>query len=104
MKVIKKILSVFINKYVIAVVVFLSWIGIFDKNNLIFQYKLKSELNQLQKDKKYYSDEIRKSKEEIEGLTKNNKILEKFAREKYLMKKENEEIFVIVKQKKDSVK
>ena len=51
-----------------------------------------------------YSDEISKSKKEIYELSTNNKTLEKFAREKYFMKKDNEDIFVIVPLKLDTSK
>jgi cell division protein FtsB len=68
----------------------------FDQNNWISQWQYKNELEKLQKEKEYYTSQIEKTKKELEELTTNPKSLEKFAREKYLMKKENEEIFLFV--------
>ena len=56
----------------------------------------KSKLHALELDKKYYLDEIKKNHTDMVELMTNPKNLEKFAREKYLMKKENEDIFVLV--------
>ena len=61
------------------------------------QYELKQKLKQLRTEQKYYHDEIEKSKYDMNELKTNPANLEKFAREKYLMKKDNEEIFVIIK-------
>ena len=100
----KKIITIIFNKYIIATIVILLWVIFFDKYNLIFRHQLKSQLKELKKDKKYYTDEIKKNKEAIFELTTDSKTLEKFAREKYLMKKDNEDIFVIVPLKPDSSK
>lgn len=61
------------------------------------QYELRQKLHQLRAERNYYQDEIGKSKNDMNELRTNPANLEKFAREKYLMKKDNEEIFVIVK-------
>ena len=63
---------------------------------------MRAELKKLKTQKKFYVDEIKKDKEKLRELRTNPKTLEKFAREKYLMKKENEEIFVIVEEKKSN--
>lgn len=73
----------------------------FDKDDVLSQHQLRKKLHQLQEEKNYYQEEITKSSGEINELKTNPANLEKFAREKYLMKKDNEEIFVIVK---DSIK
>jgi cell division protein DivIC len=57
-------------------------------------------LQKLEEEKKFFIEEIKKDNEELNDLKTNPKTLEKFAREKYLMKKDNEEIFVIVEEKK----
>ena len=89
--------SFFINKYFISLLIVTVWVCFFDKDDVLSQHQLRKKLHQLQEEKKYYSDEIVKSSEEINELKTNPANLEKFAREKYLMKKDNEEIFVIVK-------
>jgi cell division protein FtsB len=84
------------NKYAITIILFITWISFFDRNDLMSQYKLRSELNQLRQDKVYFETEIRKNNESMKELQTNPDNLEKFAREKYLMKRENEDIFVFV--------
>ena len=87
------------NKYVISFLILLSWLIFFDKNDIISQINLSNKLNQLNEEKQYYLTEIQKTKADMKELMTNPKNLEKFAREKYLMKKENEDIFVIVEKK-----
>lgn len=84
-----------INKYSIAALGFLTWLTIFDSNSLITQYKLSKTVNKLEAEKVDYEEKLQvaiKDKLELE----NNK--EKFAREKFLFHKENEEIIVIQNQ------
>ncbi|MBN2804172.1 MAG: septum formation initiator family protein [Deltaproteobacteria bacterium] len=83
------------NKYIIATVLFVVWIGIFDQNNLIDRYKLASRIRQLKHQKEHYQVEIDQNKRKMEELQSSTKNLEKFAREEYLMKKKNEVIFVV---------
>ena len=96
----KKIPSVFKNKFTITVVVFVVWLLFFDRNDIISQYKMRAELEKLEEEKEFFIEEIKKDNENLKDLITNPKTLEKFAREKYLMKKDNEEIFVIVEEEK----
>ena len=84
------------NKFVLVTVVLLVWVAFFDSNNWIKQAKLKSEIQDLEEQKKYYLDEIQKDSIALFDLTNNQETQEKFAREKYLMKKENEDVIVII--------
>lgn len=93
----KIILPIISNKYFIAVLALSIWVTFFDKDNLFSQYELTQKLKQLKTEEKYYQSEIEKNKNDMNKLRTNPANLEKFAREKYLMKKDNEEIFVIVK-------
>ena len=86
------------NKYLITTLVFLGWILFFDKNNLVSQFEERQKLFELKKEKRYYQDEIRSTREQLDELMTDNVSLEKFAREKYLMKKENEDLFLVVHQ------
>ena len=95
-KAMKKILK---NKYLLTLVVFLLWMLFFDKNNFLEQYQLHADLMKLKQEQKYYLDQIESAKREREELFSNMASLEKFAREKYLMKKDNEDVFVIVEDK-----
>lgn len=94
----KKILSVLLNRYLIITTIFLVWILFFDRNNFFSQIKLANELKEVRQQKKYYQKEIRKSQIETLELLTNSKNLEKFGREKYLMKRDSEDIFVIVRE------
>ena len=84
------------NKYVIASIALLAWLIFFDGNDFFTQYSYRQKLNELEKEKEYYMVEIEKNRQELQSLVSSKKNLEKFAREKYLMKKDNEDIFVIL--------
>lgn len=96
-KVWQKIAPYLLNKYSISFLAIIIWILFFDKDDLFSQYSLRQKLHQLRFEEKYYKEEIIKCKEDIDELKNNPKKLEKFAREKYLMKKDNEEIYIIVR-------
>jgi cell division protein DivIC len=86
------------NKYSITFFIFFIWLLFFDENNLLTQYELQREIYLLNEDKNYYQEEIKKLEESLNELMTNEEKLEKFAREKYLMKKPNEDIFIIVEE------
>jgi cell division protein DivIC len=86
------------------VVVFLSWIMFFDKNDLISQYEDRQALYELQKEKHYYQEEIISTRRKLDELLSDSKSLEKFAREQYHMKKPNEEIWLVIDNTPKSVK
>ncbi|MBN1144459.1 MAG: septum formation inhibitor [Bacteroidales bacterium] len=84
------------NKYVLTALVFLFWLLLFDQNNLAERRKSNRKYNQLLEEKGYYLQKIDEDRKRINELKTNTENLEKFAREQYLMKKDNEDIFVIV--------
>ena len=75
---------------------FLAWLVFFDKYSLINQYEDRNILFGLKKEKRYYQEEIKNTRNELKELTTDNKTKEKFAREKYLMKKDNEDIWLVI--------
>ena len=85
------------NKFVLVTLALLIWVAFFDSNNWIKQARLQSEIDDLEEQKEYYIKEIEKDSIALFDLTNNTETQEKFAREKYLMKKENEDIIVIIK-------
>lgn len=87
-----------LNKYFIAGLIFLTWMIFFDQESFIDQIKLSSTLNNLENQKTYYQDEIENTREAINVLENDSAHLEKYAREKYYMKKDNEDIFVIIEE------
>ncbi|MCW3805032.1 FtsB family cell division protein [Plebeiibacterium marinum] len=93
-----KIPSYLKNKYILTLVVFGVWIGFFDQNNLWDRSKLSSRINQLEKQKQHYEVEIENNLRNRNEIEESAESLEKFAREQYLMKKKNEDIFVIVEE------
>ena len=97
-KIWKRILPFVKNKFILTLIIFITWLLFFDRNNLIDRAKELRHLKQLEKDKKYYIERIDKDSKRLEQLKTNSKNLEKFAREQYLMKKDDEEIFVIVEE------
>jgi cell division protein FtsB len=84
------------NKYLLSLVLITVWLVFFDKNDVFTQYELIQKCHKLNAEKEYYLREIENNKTELEELKENSKTLETFAREKYLMKKENEDLFVFV--------
>lgn len=90
----KNIRKWLINRYTVVLFLFIIWMLFFDENSFINHNDFNSELNKLKKQKNYYKEEIKTDKELIEKL-KNKEQLETFAREKYHMKKENENIYII---------
>lgn len=82
------------NKYVIIFLIFIVWMVFFDKNSLLNHLEFNDEINKLNSKKEYYKTQIKQDKGLINKL-ENKEELEKFAREEYNMKKENEEIYLI---------
>ena len=68
----------------------------FDANNIFYQFKLSQKLNELEEEKTYYNNEINKVDELKQELFSTDEKKEKFAREKYYMKKDNEDVFIVV--------
>ncbi len=90
------LLRILRNKYFLTVVGILVWLLFFDKNDVFTQYELIDKCRKLNKEKEYYMAEIGKNKKDLQELRTNQKSLETFSREKYLMKKDNEDVFVFV--------
>lgn len=84
------------NRYGIAVLFFVGWIAFFDHHDLWSTWKMRRQLHRMQEQHAWYSEEIKRTREQLHELTSDKRLLEKFARERYLMKRDNEEIFVFV--------
>lgn len=89
-------LKIIKNKYLLVIIALGFWLLYFDKNDVFTQFDLIQKCNKLNAEKDYYKAEIQNNKNEIYELQNNTESLETFAREKYLMKKDNEEVFVFV--------
>jgi len=73
----------------------------FDKNDLFSQYQYYQQVSKLKQERDFYQKEITQVNKDLDELSSDPKKLEKFAREKYLMKKDNEDVFVIQQAKKE---
>jgi len=94
---VKKVPTLLRNFYVIATLCFVVWMTFFDSNDWINRYRMNRKLGELEDFKEYYQEKIKEVEKDRKELMGNNELLEKFAREKYLMKKPGEDIFVIEK-------
>ena len=84
------------NFYFLASLGFLVWMLVFDANDLGKQFDIYQKWNELRSEKQYYLDNIETVKKERAELMSSPALLEKFAREKYLMKRPGEDVFVLV--------
>ncbi|NDA62588.1 MAG: septum formation initiator family protein [Chitinophagia bacterium] len=91
----QRLKNIITNKYLLASLFFLVWILFFDQRDIFQQIDRQKELNQLEARKKFYQQEIEKSRKELSDLQSNPAAIEKYAREHYLMKKEGEDIFIL---------
>jgi len=85
------------NRYFLSAIVFFIWMTFFDTSSILIQKNKNQEIKKLEKDIEYYKQEIKTDKEMIELLSQDSltKELEKYFREKLLLSKTNEEIFII---------
>lgn len=94
MSFVKKIVPYITNRYLLAVVAFVVWMLFFDQRDVFLQMERAKELKKLEEAKSYYNKEIQNTKSQLEHLQTNPRSIEKFARERYLLKREGEEVFV----------
>jgi len=97
----KKWFRILGNKYMLILILFLVWMFYFDTNSYFIHKELNDDVNALEETKEFYNEEIKKDKAFIE-MMKDSDEVEKYAREKYYLKKQNEDIYII--EHKDSLK
>jgi len=95
----KRTVGIISNKYFLITSFFIAWMLFFDRNDLFSQYEYRKQLHKLEEEKEFYTTETERVKKDLHELTSDQEMLEKFAREKYLMKKDNEDVYVIIKEK-----
>lgn len=96
----KRLINLFKNKFFLVTLAFLVWMIFFDKNDLFSQYEYRTQVNKLKKERDFYKAQTDQVTKELNELTSNPQQLEKFAREKYLMKKDNEDVYLVVSEGK----
>lgn len=92
MKYLKKIIR---NKYLLTLTAFGIWMLFFDRNDIPLQISRMHELSQLKQSEQRINDKIADTKIELQSLKNDPHAIEKYAREKYLMKKPNEDLFLV---------
>ena len=95
MKLIQHIPAWLKNKYFITALFFGVWLIFFDARDMITNYKHRQELKQLQQSRDYYVEQIQLTQKELDQLKNDPALLEKYAREHYRMKKDNEDLFIL---------
>jgi len=91
----KKWRSIFYNKYLITGIAFALWMMFFDRNDLPSQIRRSSELYKMKQNQKNMALLIANTEKELQLLKTNPETLEKYAREKFLMKKDNEDVYIV---------
>lgn len=94
----KRVLYIIKNKFTIASLAFIIWMLFFDRNDLTSQMHFSKQRSDLKNEKAFFEKEIERVEKGLEELSSDPQKLQKFAREKYLMKKENEDLFIIVEE------
>lgn len=97
----KRLVDLLKNKFFLVTLAFVAWLLFLDKNDLYSQYTKYNQMVELQKQRDFLLKETEQVSKDLDELTSNPQKLEKFAREKYLMKKDNEDVFVVVRKKKE---
>src|SRR5438067_13294415 len=100
MKLIRRIPPCIRNKYFLSISVFVVWMLFFDHNDIFTQWGRRNDLQQIERSKEYFSQKITENKKFSREIQSNAEAIEKFAREKYLMKRDNEDLFLIQKPEK----
>lgn len=92
---IKRLPPLFRNFYFVTGVTFLIWMTFLDSNDLINRYRMSAKLRSLEHEKEYYREKIQEVEHDRDELMGTTESLERFAREKYLMKRDQEDIFIV---------
>lgn len=95
MKKFSGVLAFFRNKYILAVLFFMIWMLFFDPKDWGTIADRRNKLHELQKSEKHLNSLISESNKELKMLKTSAQTIEKYAREKYYMKKDNEDLFIV---------
>ncbi|HEX8021577.1 FtsB family cell division protein [Mucilaginibacter sp.] len=97
----KRLIDLFKNKFFLVTMAFVVWMIFFDRNDLFSQYQYHQQVKKLRLERDFYKAQTDQVTKELKELTTNPQQMEKFAREKYLMKKANEDVYVVVPETKE---
>jgi hypothetical protein len=80
------------NRYFITAIAFVAFMIFFDRHDVLTQINLQRTVNKLEQDKVFYQEQIEREEEQRLDMEINK---ERFAREKYYMQRNNEDVFII---------
>lgn len=95
---IKRIFIRFRSFYILFAAFFVLWMAFFDGNNVYEQYLSHQKIKDLEQEKEFYYKGIEMLKKDVKELSTSTELFEKFAREKYMMKKPNEDVYILEKE------
>jgi cell division protein FtsB len=95
MKSLNKFLNIAQNKYFLVIAFFVVWMAFFDPRDWSLIYERRQKLQELEKSQNHMTAEITSTRKELHSLKTSALTIEKYAREKYLMKKDNEDLFIV---------
>lgn len=100
MKLLHHLISILRNKYLLSLACFAIWMLFFDRNDFFVQLERRRNLQEIEESKAYFTQKIAENKKFSHDMQTNAAAIEKFAREKYGMKRENEDLFIVKKAEK----
>jgi len=92
------LIKILLNRYFLAITAFAVWMVFFDANNLKRQKILNSRIDEIKGMKAFYAEEIEKNNSAIYELETNLETVEKYAREKYIMKRDSEDVYIVTRE------
>lgn len=90
----KNLLKIAVNKFVLTGILFVVWMSFFDQNNWSAQEERNRELRETERHISYLNEQIERMEKEYRELTRNPRRLEQYARERYKMKRDNEDLYI----------
>ncbi|HCF63569.1 MAG TPA: septum formation initiator [Chitinophagaceae bacterium] len=90
-----RMVRLFLNKYILSLVLFVIWMAFFDPKDWQLIAARKQKLNELEKSEEVLNRQIADTRKELKLLKTSAESIEKYAREKYMMKKDNEDLFIV---------
>lgn len=85
------------NRYALTLACFVVWMLFFDRDDILTQWSRQRQLNELNRSRDYYRQQILQARNELDSIKVDPAAIERIARERYLMKREDEELFVITR-------
>ena len=95
MRFVRPVISFLRNKFFLAATSFVIWMLFFDRNDVFSQFERRGELREIKESKAYFTKQIAENRNFSKDLQFNAQAIEKYAREKYLMKRDNEDLFLV---------